>query len=157
MEWRSLQVNALVTVLMTVLVFFSVAVSCDRVAMAWSWFLFVSTLLLGSLGSFFLCCHSLRSNLCGHINAAAFFLCQNKTRINANVNILSALAMCDYACRWLFFNASVELSVKSARFPGEDACWHRNVLSRSFVPPVFFCPLAALCWVSIFPFYKQKG
>ena len=141
---------------MTVLVFFSVAVSCDQVAMAWSWFLFVGTLLLGSLGSFFLCCHSLRSNLCGHINAAAFFLCQNKTWINANVNILSALAMCDYACRWLFFNASVELSVKSARFPGEDACWHRNVLSRSFVPPVFFVLWQHFVGFPFFPFTIRK-
>lgn len=133
MEWRSLQVNALVTMLITmlitVLVFFSVAISCDHVAMSWSWFLFVSMLSLGSLSSLFLCCHSLPSNLCGHITATAFFFCQNKTWINANMNILSALAMCDYACRWLFFNASVELSVKSACFPGEDACWHRNVLS----------------------------
>lgn len=97
--------------------------------MSWSWFLFVSTLLLGSRSSSFLRCHSRPSNLCGHINATAFFFRQNKTWINATVNILSALAVCDYACRWLFFNASLELSVKSAWFPGEDACWHRNVLS----------------------------
>lgn len=148
----------LITTLITVLVFFSVAIGCDHVAMSWSWFLFVSMLSLGSLSSFFLCCHSLPSNLCGHINATAFFFCQDKTWINANMNLLSALAMCDYACRWLFFNASVELSVKSACFPGEDACWHRSVLSflRSFVRRVF-CPLAALSWVRIFPFCNQKG
>lgn len=126
--------------LITILVFFSIAISCDHVAMPWSWFLFVSMFFLGSLGSFFLCCHSLPSNLCGHINATAFFWCQSKTWINANVNILFALLMCDYACQWLFFSASVKLSVKSACFPGEDACWHRNVLSFlwSFVRRVFF-------------------
>lgn len=38
---------------------------------------------------------------------------------NATVNILSALAVCDYACRWLFLPAPAELGVESACFPGQ--------------------------------------
>ena len=99
----------------------------DHVATSRSQFLFGGTPLLGSLSSFSVCCHSLPSNFCGHVNAAAFFWCQNKARINANVSILPALALCDYA-RWrLSFNASAELRVQSASFPGEDACRRRNV------------------------------
>lgn len=152
-EWRSLQVN----VLITMLVLLPVAISCNHIAMSWSWFLFVSMLWFGNLGSFSHC-HSLPSNLCGCINATAFFLCQSKTWTNAHLNILSPLAMCEYACWWLFFNASIKLSVKYTCFPGEDVCWHRNVLSFLWsLYVVYFCPLAALSWVWIFPFYNQKG
>lgn len=141
-----LQVNALatmlITTLITLLVFFSVAVSCDRVTMSRSWFLLVSVLSLGSLTSFFLRCHSLPSHFCGHMNATAFFLCQNKTWINATVNIFSASAVCDYARRWLFLScfSGARREIRLFSFRGEDACWHRNVLSFlwSFVRHVFF-------------------
>lgn len=65
---------------------------------------------------------------------------------------------CDYACQWLFFSASVKLSVKSACFPGEDACWHRNVLSFlwSFVRRVFFVLWQHFLGFAFFPCTIRK-
>lgn len=135
-EWRSLQVNALITVQVSL----PVALSCSHNAVSWSRFLFVSMLLFGNLSSFFLCCHSLPSNVCGHINATAFLLRWSKPWTDASLTIVSSLATCDCACWWLFFSASLSVGVERARSPGEDTCRLRDgspwiAVCRVFVSP----------------------
>lgn len=91
--WRTLQVNALIALQGSL----PVALSCNHIAASWSWFLFVSMLLFGNLGSSFLCCLSLPSNLCAHMNATAFLLHWSKPWTDADLNIVPSLAVCDSA------------------------------------------------------------
>lgn len=132
--WRTLQVNALIALQGSL----PVALSCNHIAASWSWFLFVSMLLFGNLGSSFLCCLSLPSNLCAHMNATAFLLHWSKPWTDADLNIVPSLAVCDSAAGFSSVLQSISawsapvFLVKTCVGTGMD---HHGLLCQVFVSP----------------------